>query len=232
MRQETKNMDVRRITYEDTKPFLLKKHYAHRMPSISYAFGLFIEDELHGVCTFGTPASRSLCKGICGEDYIPYVLELNRLYLDDEVSLGVKNVTSQFVSKCFNLLKKEQDFIIVSYADSGMNHVGYIYQALSFLYTGKTDSRTDRYTGKNKHSRHYDKNAEQVYRSIRTSKYRYVKFIGSKGFKKKVRKALNYPVMNYPKNEARPMMHYNVGDTEPKYLKVMKTGEIIEESSI
>lgn len=38
--------EVRPITYDDTKPFLLKKHYAHRMPSISYAYGLFIDGVL------------------------------------------------------------------------------------------------------------------------------------------------------------------------------------------
>ena len=32
---------VERISYEETKPFLLGIHYARRMPSISYAFGLF-----------------------------------------------------------------------------------------------------------------------------------------------------------------------------------------------
>lgn len=33
---------VRRITYEETKPFLLAIHYARRMPCITDAFGLFI----------------------------------------------------------------------------------------------------------------------------------------------------------------------------------------------
>ena len=32
---------VRKISYNDTKPFLLNVHYARRMPNIMYAFGLF-----------------------------------------------------------------------------------------------------------------------------------------------------------------------------------------------
>ena len=32
---------VRRISYDETKPFLLKIHYARRMPCITDAFGLF-----------------------------------------------------------------------------------------------------------------------------------------------------------------------------------------------
>lgn len=33
---------VRRISYQEAKPFLLGIHYARRMPSISFAFGLFL----------------------------------------------------------------------------------------------------------------------------------------------------------------------------------------------
>ena len=50
-------MVVREITYEETKPFIMGKHYAKRMPSISYAYGLFDEEDLVGVLTIGKPAS-------------------------------------------------------------------------------------------------------------------------------------------------------------------------------
>lgn len=33
---------VRRISYDETKPFLLKIHYARRMPCVTDAFGLFL----------------------------------------------------------------------------------------------------------------------------------------------------------------------------------------------
>lgn len=32
---------VRRISYEETIPFIMGVHYARRMPSISYAYGLY-----------------------------------------------------------------------------------------------------------------------------------------------------------------------------------------------
>ena len=35
------NYSVNKISYEDTKPFIMNIHYAKRMPSISYSFGLF-----------------------------------------------------------------------------------------------------------------------------------------------------------------------------------------------
>lgn len=217
------------ISYEQTKPFLLKKHYAHRMPSISFSFGLYYENVLHGVLTFGTPASPSLCKGIAGEDFKSSVIELNRLYIDDEVSQKLNNVASQFVSFGLNQLKPLNK-IVVSYADSGMNHTGFIYQACNFMYTGKTKSRTDIYSGLGKHSRHYEKGKNGKYRVIRTSKYRYVYICGDKRFKKKVMLSFNYPIVkSYPKADDK---HYNVGDTEPTMLINTSNGHIVKADSI
>lgn len=33
---------VRRISYNDVKPFIMGIHYARRMPPVQYAFGLFL----------------------------------------------------------------------------------------------------------------------------------------------------------------------------------------------
>jgi len=45
------NYQVKEIKYNDTKPFILDIHYAKRMPSISFAYGLFYEKDLVGcVC--------------------------------------------------------------------------------------------------------------------------------------------------------------------------------------
>ena len=39
-------MEVKRITYNDTKPFILGIHYARRMPCIQFAFGAFVDGKL------------------------------------------------------------------------------------------------------------------------------------------------------------------------------------------
>lgn len=70
---------VERITYEQTKPFLLNIHYARKMPCVQFAFGLYVDGELIGVVTYGQPASPWLCKGLAGEQNRKHVLELNRL---------------------------------------------------------------------------------------------------------------------------------------------------------
>lgn len=186
---------IRSITYQQAVDFLLPKHYSGRIPSISYAFGWLIEEELVAVCTFGKPASNSLCVGVCGVEYKEKVYELNRLCRVEHLTLPL----SQFVSGCLRRLSP-YDLIIVSYSDTSMNHNGYIYQATNFIYTGQTKPRTDKYTEGNKHSRHYDKDAVETHRKVRSAKNRYIYFaMSSKVRKKHVLKALKYKIEPYPK---------------------------------
>jgi len=149
---------------------------------------------LQGILTIGKPASNQLCIGICGTKNSPYVYELNRLVVNDNLE---KNTLSFFVSNSIKLLK--ESIILVSYADTKMSHNGYIYQATNWIYTGATKERTDIGFEDNKHSRHYDKNIDYSNRKIRSSKHRYVYFIGK--LKNNFKLSLNYNIEKYPKGE-------------------------------
>jgi len=187
---------VERINPKDTKDFILNKHYAKRMPSISYAFGLMQGDSLQGVLTIGKPASNSLCEGVCGKEYKSQVYELNRLVVNDGLP---KNILSYFVSRVLRSLK-DQDLILVSYADEGANHHGYIYQATNWIYTGKTKERTDKYVPGGKHSRHYTNENNRI-RKVRSPKHRYIYFTNRKRLKEYM-KLLKYPIVEeYPKGD-------------------------------
>ena len=184
---------VQRIPPSQTKEWLLEKHYAHKIPSISYAFGLYqkITKTLVGVCTIGKPASDELCFGVCGKQYKQHVYELNRLVVNDGLP---PNSSSYFVGRILRNLHGQH--ILVSYADTAMSHIGYIYQATNWLYTGATKERTDIFSSVG-HSRHDDGDSSK--RQVRSSKHRYVYFLGTRRMKKKFRSALNYPVLPYPK---------------------------------
>ena len=186
------NYSVQQIEYKDTKHLILNVHYAKRMPSISFAYGLFEYDNFVGLVSYGTPASPSLCKGIMGEEYKSYVLELNRLVLVN----NKKNEASYLVSQSLKLLPKPR--CIVSYADTQQGHAGCIYQASNFLFTGTTKARTDMAGKDGKHSRHHL--GDRTNRVYRSAKHRYVTFIGDKKQKKKYFKLLKYPILTtYPK---------------------------------
>jgi hypothetical protein len=183
------------LEYQIAVDFLLPKHYSGRIPSISVAFGWYIENELVAVCSFGKPASPSLCKGVAGDQHTQNVYELNRLCriatLDEQLS--------SFVSACLRRLRTK-DWIVVSYADTEMNHSGYIYQATNFIYTGKTKERTDKYTEGNKHSRHYKNEDQNGLRKVRSAKHRYIYFATfNKKLKKQWLQDLKYEISPYPK---------------------------------
>jgi len=192
------------INYKEAVNFLLPLHYSGRKPSITYSFGYFENDELKAVCTFGKPASNSLCIGVCGIEYSSKVFELNRLCTNGEIKIQL----SKFVSWCLNELKTK-DLIIVSYADTQMNHNGYIYQATNWIYTGKTVSRTDKYVEGGKHSRHYDNNNQNGLRKFRSSKHRYIYFCSTKSKKKKYISELKYKIEQYPKGQNE---NYKLGE--------------------
>ena len=197
------NYQVLQIKPELCSQWFLYKHYAKRIPSISYSFGLYLENELVGVVTYGSPASSSLCRGIAGDDYKKIVLELNRLVLKN----NIKNEASFLVSNSFKQLPKPS--IIVSYADTSQNHTGYIYQATNFIYTGLSDKRTEwRMKNTNKHSKticeqytlEERKNNPDKFEVIdRPRKHRYIYFIGNKKDKKTLINKLKYPISKYPK---------------------------------
>ena len=203
MENKIENYKVLQISYEQTKPFILNIHYAKRMPSITYAFGLYFKNELVGVVCYGSPPSQSLCKGIEGDIYKSIVLELNRLVLKN----NVKNEASYLVGNSFKLLPKPS--IIVSYADTSQNHTGYIYQATNFIYTGLSDKRTEwRLKNSNKHSKticeQYSleerKNNPDKFEIIdRPRKHRYIYINANKKDKKTIMKNLKYPISQYPK---------------------------------
>jgi len=180
---------VCQIPYEATKEWILNIHYAKRMPSISYAYGLYLYDEMVGMVSYGSPASPSLCKGICGEEHRGNVIELNRLVLKD----NLPNEASFLVGKSLKLLPKPK--VVVSYADTAQEHLGIIYQATNFLFTGTTRPRTDIAGKDGKHSRHHL--GDKANRINRSAKHRYVYFIGNKKQKKILRNALRYDIQDY-----------------------------------
>lgn len=205
-------MRVAPIKADQTYSWLLNRHYAKRIPSISYAFGLYEGDLITGVVTFGTPSSSPLRAGIAGDDYITDVIELNRLCIQSDN----RNAASFLVSNAIKQIPKNK--IIVSYADTSMGHHGYIYQACNFLYTGLSAKRTDWKVKGLEHlhgatiadmSRGQENRAEWMrekygddfYLEDRPRKHRYILIHGSKGYKKAVLANLNYSVEDYPKGD-------------------------------
>ena len=93
-----------------------------------------------------------------------------------------------------------------------MNHVGYIYQATNFYYTGLSAKRkewkekTSTLHNKSVTTRHtleeLQKNENFLFVD-RPQKHRYVYFTGTKKQIKKLKKDLNYKILPYPKGQSK-----------------------------
>jgi hypothetical protein len=198
--------EVRPIPFDQIKSWLLEKHYAHRIPSISYAFGLYLDSKLEGIISYGTPASSTLLSGVCGKENADNVIELNRLVLNDGLP---KNSTSYLVAQSLKMLPKPK--IVVSYADTGQGHIGYIYQATNFIYTGLSSRFLDPKIKGLEHQHHAtyangltnkelkEKFGDRLYFEERKRKHRYIYFVGCPELKEK----LNYKIQPYPKGESK-----------------------------
>lgn len=197
------NYWIVKIDHKTATDFLLPRHYSGRKPLVSLAYGLYLDEVgLIGVVTYGKPANKDLCTGICGKENSKYVYELNRICIDTR-GHNMPIPLSQFVSYTLRQIK-ELNWIVVSYSDTDMSHVGYIYQALNFYYTGLTKARLDFFLdGKhNRASSTRDRNSNL--RVMRSAKHRYVLFCTkNKKLKKQWLNSLNYEIQPYPKGESK-----------------------------
>lgn len=181
------------VDYQTVKGLIVKLHYAKRAPRVSHYFGLFYKGVLTGVATYGQPATPWLCVGICGEKWRHNVLELSRLVLVD----NRPNEASYLIGNSLKMLPKPS--IVVSYADTAWNHIGYIYQATNWLYTGTTQDRTD-IKSRSGHARHYI--SDKTKRQRRSVKHRYVYFVGTKRQVRNMMSDFRYCVLPYPKGDS------------------------------
>jgi hypothetical protein len=196
---------VKPIDNATAPELVVKNHYLHRKAPCSNAFGLFDElQALRGVVLYGTPSSAPLRSGIAGKENASNVIELTRLWIDDN---SPKNSESYLIGNSLKHCGKE---IVVSFADTQQNHLGIVYQATNWLYTGLSAKRTDWVVeGIDKHGHTWaDKyTAEEMRNQFgdkfklvpRSRKHRYI-FINAKGKRKKeLLSSLKYKIEPYPK---------------------------------
>lgn len=206
------NYEVKRIKNDEIKEWLLHKHYLKRICSVTFAYGLFEENILVGICTFGNAVPLQMKKSICGEKYMNIVYELNRLCINEGLP---KNSASFFVSSCIKKLPKPT--IIVSYADKSIGHTGYVYQACNFYFTGESHKQKDWVLkgSEHLHSRTLmdefsfqenrveklkQKYGSDLYQIERPPKNRYVLFWGTRKQKNQIKKHKLFESKPYPKD--------------------------------
>ncbi len=186
-----------------------RHHYLHSMPAgTRLAFGAFVGDLLWGAVSLGVGPINAH-RLVDGADR-PDCLTLTRLWLNDTLP---RNSESRVLGLAIRALRKFTGVkFLLSYADPAAGHVGYIYQATNWLYTGLSEPQPlmDLGDGVARHTRsvasalgtHSVRYLRQHGLGARmipqAAKHRYVVFVDPTW-----RDRLRVPVLPYPKKEAR-----------------------------
>lgn len=209
------------IKNEETKEWLLYKHYAHRIPPIMYAFGLYEKQELLGIITYGMPPCQMNYGKATFKTKTIDMFELNRMVISDGLP---RNIGSYFISKTLKILPNP--ICLVSFADPNNNHHGFVYQASNWIYTGlsqkggkdkqwiwndreyhaktitikKMKTMGMEYNDNTNMTENWKANGGTIEENTKR-KFRYIYIIADKKLKKELMKDLKYDVLPYPKGD-------------------------------
>jgi len=203
------SIHIQPIPFIAAKNLIEKHHYLHSIPGgTKLTFGALTSGKLLGAITFGVGPHNAykLVEGAVRND----CLALTRLWLSDELPT---NSESRIIAICLRALRKNtQVKFIVSYADPTLGHVGTIYQASGWTYTGLSGAMPmfDLGDGRVRHSRslshsygthslkHFESCGLKVRVVQQARKHRYVYFLDPS-----YRKRLTTKILPYPKKEKK-----------------------------
>jgi hypothetical protein len=196
---------VKPVPFVVARKLLEREHYLHSFPGgTKLAFGAFVGAGLLGALTLGAgPANAyALVGGVNPDD----CLTLSRLWLSDNLP---KNSESRFIGIVARALKRNTKLkFLISYADPAQGHLGTIYQASGWVYTGLSQATPlyDIGDGRHYHSRslshsfgshglaHFQRHGIEVKLVPQQAKHRYLYFLDSTW-----REHLKGPALPYPK---------------------------------
>jgi len=121
------------ISRIDAKKLIVCHHYSHTLPGgTKMSFGVILNSRLLGVMTFGVGPfyGYKLVNDATPDD----VVTLTRLWLSDELP---RNSESKVLGVALRSLKRDTSLkFVLAYSDPAAGHLGIIYQATNWLYTG------------------------------------------------------------------------------------------------
>ncbi len=117
---------------EQAIEIIKKNHYSHSVPSGKSLYFKFNKCFV----VYSIPANKNIGRFLLGYDGL--VWELTRLWAPD---FHEKNLMTQAISKSVSQVKSIVLSMeaIVSYADPNVGHLGGVYRAASWIYTGQSE---------------------------------------------------------------------------------------------
>ncbi|ACZ62386.1 MULTISPECIES: hypothetical protein [Dehalococcoides] len=201
------SLRVKPIPFTAAKRILERNHYLHSMPGgTKLAFGVFFEGRLEGAITFGSGPANAY--KMVSEASPSDCLTLSRLWLSDSLP---SNSESRVLGVTLRALRKHtKTKFVISYADPSQGHLGTIYQATGWVYTGLSLAMPmfDIGDGKPRHSRslshsfgshsikHFNSHGVEVRVIPQSHKHRYFYFLD-----KEYKGRLRVEPKSYPKKK-------------------------------
>jgi hypothetical protein len=196
---------VKPVHFSIARQLLVREHYLHSFPGgTKLAFGAFVGSRLLGALILGAgPANAYALIGGANPDDC---LTLSRLWLSDELP---RNSESRFIGVVLRSLRKHSHLkFLVNYADPAQGHVGTIYQATGWVYTGLSQATPlyDIGDGRARHSRslshafgshglsHFQRHGIEIKLVPQKAKQRYVYFLDPTWRERLKGSALPYPM--------------------------------------
>ena len=204
------DLHVQPIPVRTSKALLVRRHYLHSLPGgTRLAFGIFIGPRLLGALTLGVGPKNGhrLVDGAIPDD----VITLSRLWLADELP---QNSESRVLGAVLRSLWRHTSVrFVLSYADPAAGHLGTIYQASGWIYTGLSEamplidlgdavgrhSRSVAHAYGSHSRRHFARHGVEVHLVEQASKHRYLYPLDPS-----VRDRLVVPTLPYPKRGVTP----------------------------
>lgn len=137
----SENFYIKEIDRKLANDIIVKNHYSKKTYNGTYInLGLFLNDKILGCLQYGYAMNPASCGSVVSNTEMNEYLELNRMWLSDEID--IKYPESQAISMSISYIKKKYPKIkwIQSFADERCGGFGIVYQACSFNYYGEHTS--------------------------------------------------------------------------------------------
>jgi hypothetical protein len=203
------NFYIKEIDRKIANKIIIENHYSKKIFNNSYIhLGLFENNNLYGVLQYGHLLNNNSVGSIVLNTENGAALELNRMWLSDEIK--IKYAESQAISYSIKYIKRKFPKIkwIQSFADERCGGFGIVYQACSFNYYGEHLSEFYELDGEVYHKIMFTNNGKSASNSAKAKylkenkekaikyqlrQFRYIKFLDQREKKKCLLTEQPYP---------------------------------------
>lgn len=182
---------ISEVGFTTCKRFILQYEWLGTMPSgFKHGFGLYFSGMLGGVVVVGSPNPKQIARSVMGGKMVDAVVQIHRGAC---AWWAHEHAASFLIGGVLRRLRAMKYAMAVAFADPMAGEIGTVYQATNWLYCGMTAKRPDYFLNGRRLVGNF-KVTDEMTKADRPRKHRY-----AFALTRAARRALAWPVMDYPK---------------------------------